>query len=121
MWCVLTVICNMCQYVLTVICNMCQYVLTVICNMCQCVLTVICIKSNKAGGPDGISSTIISLAGPAIISGLENIYKRSFVTRTVPISWKRAKVTPIFKKGARTDIANYRPISLLCIPSKLLT
>ena len=78
------------------------------------------IKSNKAAGPDGISSTIISLAGPAIISGLENIFKRSFVTRTVPISWKRAKVTPIFKKGARTDIANYRPISLLCIPSKLL-
>lgn len=78
------------------------------------------IKSNKAAGPDGISSTIISLAGPAIIHGLENIFKRSFVTRTVPTSWKRAKVTPIFKKGARTDIANYRPISLLCIPSKLL-
>ena len=78
------------------------------------------VKSNKAAGPDGISSTIISLAGPAIISGLENIFKCSFVTRTVPISWKRAKVTPIFKKGARTDIANYRPISLLCIPSKLI-
>ena len=33
---------------------------------------------------------------------MENIYKRSFVTRTVLISWKRAKVTPIFKKEVRT-------------------
>ena len=56
------------------------------------------IKSNKAAGPDGISSTIISLVGPAIINGLENIFKRSFVTRTVSISWKRAKVTPILKR-----------------------
>jgi len=61
------------------------------------------IKSNKAAGPYGISSTVISLTGCAIIDGLENIFKRSFITRTIPISWKRAKVISIFKKGAITD------------------
>ena len=78
------------------------------------------IKANKAAGPDGISSTIISLSGPGIINGLVSVFQSSFNTRTVPHTWKRAKVTPVFKKGTRTDIANYRPISLLSIPSKLL-
>ncbi len=36
------------------------------------------------------------------------------------MQWKIARVTPVHKSGSRTDKSNYRPISILCIVSKLL-
>ena len=38
----------------------------------------------------------------------------------MPHTWKRAKVIPTFNKGSKSDIGNYRPISLFSIPSKIL-
>ena len=38
----------------------------------------------------------------------------------VPVLWKRANVNPVFKKDNPTLAENYRPISLLCIVSKVL-
>ena len=38
----------------------------------------------------------------------------------VPQSWKNAFVSPIFKKGKRSDASNYRPISLTSIACKVL-
>lgn len=38
----------------------------------------------------------------------------------VPLMWKKAKVTPIFKAGDASDPDNYRPISVLPILSKIL-
>jgi hypothetical protein len=34
--------------------------------------------------------------------------------------WRTARVVPIFKKGARGDPGNYRPVSLTSVPCKLL-
>ena len=34
--------------------------------------------------------------------------------------WRTHCVTPIFKSGNKHNVANYRPISLLCVTSKVL-
>ena len=40
------------------------------------------------------------------------IYNLSFTTGIFPDSLKIAKVTPVYKKGSKLEVANYRPITL---------
>ena len=44
----------------------------------------------------------------------------SLSCNTVSSTWKFAKVSALFKKEDETDKQNYRPISLLCVPGKLM-
>ena len=45
--------------------------------------------------------------------------KNSFKTGSLPTEWKMANIVPVFKKGDKACIENYRPISLTSIVSKV--
>src|SRR5215469_16584284 len=47
-------------------------------------------------------------------------YRASLDRYEIPADWKDAGVTPLFKKGKRSDAQNYRPVSLTSIPCKTL-
>ena len=51
---------------------------------------------------------------------LTYIYNVSFNSGVFPNESKIAKVKPLYQKGDRYDIQNYRPISVLSIVSKVL-
>ena len=78
------------------------------------------LKVHKASGPDKISARVLKQLAPVISSILTTIYKRSYETGEIPQDWRSADVTPVYKKGKKSDPANYRPISLTSIPCKLL-
>ena len=51
---------------------------------------------------------------------LSILFNKSLTLCKVPSDWKCANVTPIFKKGNKSQPGNYRPISLTSVVCKLL-
>ena len=78
------------------------------------------LKRNKSPGPDNLGSTFLQDYSDLLAVPLSIIYKRSLLERKVPCDWKRANVTPIFKKGSKSDPGNYRPVSLTSQACKVL-
>jgi hypothetical protein len=75
---------------------------------------------NKSTGLDGIPSRFIKDGAPIIASPLAHIINLSLIQGTVPDDMKSARVVPLFKKDDKTAVGNYRPVSILCIISKIL-
>ena len=77
-------------------------------------------KSKSSCGPDGISTKLLKLIMPQIVTPICHLFNLSFQTGYIPLQLKTAKVVPIFKSGDKNSYNNYRPISLLNSFSKLL-
>ena len=55
-----------------------------------------------------------------IATPLTHLINLSLTTNVFPADWKIAKIIPIYKSGSRSNLDNYRPISILPVLSKII-
>ncbi|PKU35565.1 rna-directed dna polymerase from mobile element jockey-like [Limosa lapponica baueri] len=67
---------------------------------------------HKSMGPDGIHPRVLRELADVIAGPLSIIFERSWRTGKVPEDWRKANVIPVFKKGKKEDLGNYRLVSL---------
>ena len=74
------------------------------------------LNTNKACGPDLVNPRLLKEGSEILSNHLSRVFNLSLCTSHFPAVWKQANVVPVFKKGEKTEVSNYRPISLLsCI------
>ena len=55
-----------------------------------------------------------------LVDPITYLFSTCLASCSLPKEWKVHKIVPIHKRGSRSEVANYRPISLLCVLSKVL-
>jgi hypothetical protein len=75
---------------------------------------------NKASGPDALPSRVLKEAATELAPALQAIFNQSLETGQLPNDWRKANISPIFKKSNKHLAENYRPVSLTCVCCKLL-
>ena len=74
----------------------------------------------KSSGQDGIPARMLKFTAYSIAPSLTKLLNLSLRSNSIPSAWKKAPVVPTPKSSGLSDLANYRPISLLPIVSKVL-
>ncbi|PJE77527.1 hypothetical protein CI610_03548 [invertebrate metagenome] len=78
------------------------------------------LNENKSQGPDNMNPRVLKELRKNISEPVADLFNKSLSDGKLPQAWKEANITAIFKKGAKSDPGNYRPVSLTSIIVKTL-
>lgn len=78
------------------------------------------INPSKAAGPDEVAGRVLKELAEELAPFVTCLFNKSITSSDIPSEWKSQWVSPVYKKGAKSEAANYRPVSLTCILSKLM-
>ena len=78
------------------------------------------VNTSKSPGPDGIHPRVLKEASNSIAKPLSIIFETSLNTGKLPLEWKQANITAIYKKGDKKEAGNYRPVSLTSVICKIM-
>ena len=75
---------------------------------------------DAAAGCDCIPVKVVKQIVHEIKAPLTFIFNLSFVTGKFPDKLKQSRVTPLYKADEKSNLNNYRPVSVLPVFSKIL-
>ena len=75
---------------------------------------------SKALGPDELHPRVLKELTTELGSVFAHLFQQSMDTGEIPKEWSLANICPLFKKSDMSLACNYRPVSLTCVPCKLL-
>ena len=74
----------------------------------------------KVLGPDELHPRVLKELSTELGPAFAYLFQKSLDTGEIPKEWPLANICPLYKKGDRALACNYRPVSLTCVPYKLL-
>lgn len=77
------------------------------------------LKNNKAPGIDMIKAETLKVIASDISEHLTYLFNKIFDSGICPSAFKVAVIKPLFKGGDKTNVSNYRPISIMTNLTKI--
>ena len=71
------------------------------------------LKPQFTAGADLIPAFLVKDAASVLYTPLTFLFNLAIHSQTFPECWKTSKIIPLFKKGDKTAVENYRPIAIL--------
>ena len=78
------------------------------------------LNTSKALEPDELHPRVLKELANELGPAFAHLFQQSLDTDEIPKEWLLANICPLFKKGDRALACNYCPVSLTCVPCKLL-
>ena len=83
-------------------------------------LEILRLNVNKSCGPDNVHPKMLIELVDILAGPISLLLNKTIEEGDIPVDWKRAWVSPVYKKGSKNKAENYRPISLTSIVCKLM-
>lgn len=71
------------------------------------------LDNEKSGGTDHIKAELLKFGVEVLSKWLTKLFNRILSENQIPKQWTHSDIVLIHKKGAKTDMNNYRPISVI--------